>query len=65
MKSFMERLLEKYHDVKGYVWNGFTAPELTPQIQSGQVLALAQMVEELERRVDVLEIRYKLGEYAP
>lgn len=49
--SFANRLWQKYMALKGYVWDGYTAPELTPQIQSSQVKALAEMVEELESTV--------------
>lgn len=58
-ETFLKRLHKKYMELKGYKWDGFTAPELLPQVQSNQVLALAQMVEELERRVDDLEFRLK------
>ncbi len=55
ISEFSERLWKKYMARCGYEWNGYTAPELTPQVQSRQVLALAEMVEELEARVQVLE----------
>lgn len=55
ISKFMQRLWEKYMARKGYTWNGYTAPELIPQVKSDSVLALAEIVEELERRVEILE----------
>lgn len=55
MSDFKERLKEKFHKILGYEWNGYTAPECQPNIQSRQVKALAEMVEELELRVKDLE----------
>jgi hypothetical protein len=59
------RLWKNYMTLKHYVWDGYTAPELTPDIQSNQVLALMQIVEVLEKRVDAQDAKIadlKLGE---
>lgn len=53
--SMRERLRLRYQELKGYVWDGYTAPELQPDIYSNQVLALMEVVEELEARVKILE----------
>lgn len=50
-----QRLKANYQRLKGYVWDGYTAPEAQPDIQSNQVLALMEIVEELENRVEILE----------
>ena len=48
----LDRVLERannlYEEAKGYVWDGYKAPEQRPQIHSDQVKAIAQaLVEEL------------------
>ena len=53
--TFRERLKMKYQRLHNYIWDGYTAPEMQPDIQSRQVKALAEMVEELEQRVEILE----------
>lgn len=55
MDSFRHRLWKRYMKLKGFVWDGYKAPEQCPDIQSRQVLALAELVEELEARVVLLE----------
>lgn len=54
-KSFRQRLQEVFWKYVGFEWNGCQAPEACPDIQSRQVKALAELVEELEKRVEVLE----------
>lgn len=56
MKPTMrERLRARYQELKGYVWDGYTAPECQPDIKSDQVLALMEEVERLEKRIEILE----------
>jgi hypothetical protein len=50
-----QRLKANYQRLKGYTWDGYTAPELQPDIVSNQVVALMEIVEQLERRTDFLE----------
>jgi hypothetical protein len=48
----LARANELYEEAKGYKWDGYTAPELRPQIQSDQVKCLlAAIVEALNERV--------------
>ena len=51
----IERANLVYQQRKGYVWDGYTAPELQPRIISDQVLALAEVLVE--------EINIKLAAY--
>jgi hypothetical protein len=50
-----DRLRWRYQELKGYVWDGYTAPELQPDIKSDQIIALMEEVERLEKRIDILE----------
>ena len=66
MEPFRERLWKRYMKLKGFLWDGYKSPEQCPDIQSGQVLALAEMVEELEGQVleignGMLELLNRLG----
>ncbi len=53
--SMRQRLRNRYQELKGYVWNGYTAPECQPDIRSDQVIALMEEVEILEKRLEILE----------
>ncbi len=50
-----QRLRANYQRLKNYVWDGYTAPEIQPDVQSNQVIALMEIVEILEKRIDTLE----------
>ncbi len=44
------KLNEIYEQRKGYKWDGYTAPECRPRVQSDQVLALMEvLVEKIEQ----------------
>ena len=51
-ESMRSRLWQRYMKLKGFVWNGYHAPEQCPDVRSDSVIALMQIVEELEARVD-------------
>lgn len=54
-EAVIARLRALYEEKRGYVWDGYTAPEMRPQI-SRQVISLAEaMVEAVnEQHEDVL-----------
>jgi len=47
-----ERLWKNYMALKKFVWNGYHAPEQCPDVRSDSVIALMQIVEGLEARID-------------
>lgn len=54
-ETMRQRLRANYQRLKNYVWDGYTAPEIQPDVQSNQVIALMEIVEILEKRIDTLE----------
>lgn len=54
-ETMRQQLRTNYQRLKNYVWDGYTAPELMPDVQSNQVIALMEIVEVLEKRIDTLE----------
>ncbi len=60
--TFWQRLNERYEQLKGYVWDGYKAPEQRPQIKSSQVTAVAEELFDLDERFQTLEARVKVLE---
>lgn len=53
IKDVIRRANELYQERKGYEWNGYTAPELQPQIKSDQVQAVAEaLMEYIDERLN-------------
>lgn len=50
-ENLLLRADEIYSQRKGYIWDGYTAPECRPRIQSDQVLAAIQaLMEHIEEQ---------------
>lgn len=62
-ESMRERLRKNYWRLKGYVESDYHAPEVKPDIQSNQVIALMEIVEELEKRFDAFKVDVEAGRY--
>lgn len=60
-RTIAERMREIYQRRKGYVDNGYTAPEVQPDIQSDQVKSLMEIVAALEERVEYLEASNRIS----
>ncbi len=54
--TFWQRLNERYEKLKGYVWDGYKAPEQRPRIKSSQVTAVAEELFDLDERFTQFEI---------
>ena len=58
LDTVIERANLVYQQRKGYVWDGYKAPELQPRIISDQVLALAEvLVEEINVKMAAYDTR--------
>lgn len=64
MKETMrERLWKRYMARKGFEYNGYWAPEQCPDVRSDSVLALMEIVEELEKRFEAFKADVEAGRY--
>lgn len=51
------RLWKNYMALKNFAYNGYWAPEQCPDVRSDSVIALMQIVEDLEKRIDASDAK--------